>query len=237
MSTPEVLQPTAGGYRLSEAGEALQGRVRWWRVDIDLDQEPAAATLHDLSGEEREELGRWQRRADRARFAAVRSALRRVLAEAGGGTPAAVPIRRDRFGRPGLVAGGAGLDFNVSHAGEHGLIALSRAGRVGIDLEPVRELDVVALTELVCTPDEAAQLARLAEADRNSAFLRLWVQKEAALKAVGVGIASDAMPLIEPVDGRLRCAAGLSFAAARIELAALPMPAAYFAAVALSGAP
>ncbi|WP_432721088.1 4'-phosphopantetheinyl transferase superfamily protein [Jeongeupia wiesaeckerbachi] len=223
--------------RCGASGEALAGRVRWWRIDIDAAREPDTAMLAHLAPLECVELRRYQRREDRARFAAVRSTLRLLLSGECGLAPSTVPIRRDRFGRPCLAEDGAGIDFNVSHAGKYGLIALSRVGRVGVDVELERDFDVAELAELVCSADERSLLASLAEADRSSAFLRLWVQKEAALKAVGVGIASDAMPLISPLAGRLHGCADLPFSCEHIELAALPMPAGYDAAIALSGAP
>ena len=98
------------------------------------------------------------------------------------------------YGKPFAVVGGvrAHASFNVSHAGDHGLIALGAAGRLGVDIEervPKRSLD--GLIEAVMGPEEQAELAALQGADRLRLFYRLWTFKEALIKALGTGFSTD----------------------------------------------
>ncbi|MGH8778244.1 4'-phosphopantetheinyl transferase family protein [Paraburkholderia sp.] len=163
--------------------------VEVWRVPVPTD--PAALVpLHgSVDDAERERAGRYRQFADRARFLAARVALRTLLAGRIGEAPHALRFTTGRYGRPALD-GYPALSFNVSHAGEHALIAISAGRVVGVDIERVdRALDWRPLADLVCTPDERRALDSSATAQQLSGFLLSWTAKEALLKALGLGIA------------------------------------------------
>ena len=104
--------------------------------------------------------------------------------------PAQLGLWRDDYGRPHLGAAHAGLDANWSHSGEALLVALGEGVRVGVDLEFLRPRpSAMALAERFFTAAEAQALARMAPAEGEAAFVRLWCAKEAVLKAHGRGIA------------------------------------------------
>ena len=131
-----------------------------------------------------------------------RAPLRDVLGTALGIVPRAVAIVVDASGRPSLDgAHRASLDFNVSHAGDHALIAWAA---VGVDIECCnRATDWRALTREVCAPAESAYLDSLPPAERAGAFMRVWSAKEALLKALGTGIVGglSAFAVMPPRDG------------------------------------
>ena len=82
------------------------------------------------------------------------------------------------------------IDFNLSHARDHVLIAIARGQPLGVDLERVdRKIEVDDLARRFFAPTEADALAILPAEHRLAAFLRLWTCKEAVLKALGEGIA------------------------------------------------
>lgn len=81
------------------------------------------------------------------------------------------------------------IDFNLSHARDHALIAVARGQAVGVDLERIdRKLDAHDLARRFFSKREADALDAMPEAARAIAFLRLWTCKEAVLKALGAGI-------------------------------------------------
>lgn len=96
------------------------------------------------------------------------------------------PIIRDEHGRPQLAAHPV-QQFSLSHSGDWAVCALADAP-VGIDVERVRSVRADALARRYFTPQEAALLAAMPEAEREIAFFRLWTAKESVLKAQGTGL-------------------------------------------------
>ena len=81
------------------------------------------------------------------------------------------------------------LHFNLSHAGHHVLLAFARAQPLGIDLERQdRRASFDGIARRFFAAAEAEALERMPPALRPSAFLRLWTNKEAVLKALGEGL-------------------------------------------------
>ena len=123
----------------------------------------------------------------RAIAASVHAVLGRLLAHYGGLAEPPVIARTGR-GKPYAPAL-TGLDFNLSHARDHALIAIARGQPLGVDLERIdRRLDAHDLARRFFSRREADALDALGEDRRATAFLRLWTCKEAVLKALGAGI-------------------------------------------------
>jgi 4'-phosphopantetheinyl transferase len=98
-------------------------------------------------------------------------------------------IERTERGKP-FAPSLPGIDFNLSHAHDHVLIAITRGQPLGIDIERIeRDVDVDALSRRFFAATEADALDALPEAIRAAAFVRLWTLKEAVLKALGEGLA------------------------------------------------
>jgi len=123
----------------------------------------------------------------RAVAAGAHALLGRLLATYAGLDHPPVIARTGR-GKPYAPAL-AVIDFNLSHARDHALIAIARGQPLGVDLERVdRKLDAHDLARRFFSKREADALDALPEAQRATAFLRLWTCKEAVLKALGAGI-------------------------------------------------
>ena len=149
-----------------------------------------------FAGLDREERLQWSKYlpGPRRRFALCRAALRSILCGRLDCRNEQLSFGSSRYGKPFAMVGGveSQLSFNVSHSGNHGLIAVSVGGRLGIDIEervPKRNLD--GLIEAVMGPDERAELSALRGVERLGLFYRLWTFKEAAIKALGTGFSTD----------------------------------------------
>ena len=88
----------------------------------------------------------------------------------------------DASGRPFL---GLGMDFNISHSDEYVVCALCPAGRVGIDIEAVRPIDIRDFKAQM-TSDQWESMT--VSENRLEKFFSLWTQKEAVIKADGRGL-------------------------------------------------
>jgi 4'-phosphopantetheinyl transferase len=134
----------------------------------------------------------------RGRYVCGRGQLRVVLGRLLGLPAAEVPLTRADDGKPRL-AHPSPLRFNLSHCGDVALLALATAAEIGVDLErpcdPERELLADALTA-----GERDYVLSLAAPLRASAFARLWVRKEALLKAAGCGLLEHPTTFDVPTD-------------------------------------
>ena len=145
-----------------------------------------------LSPEEHAHLSKLSRPEVQIRFASTRHALRVLLGGTLGVSPARLRLQTNSFGKPSLADNHPGppLWFNVTHSHSVALLAISRHGEVGVDVELLRPMpDALKLAERFFCPAEHQLLAGLEEAIQSEAFLRMWTVKEAFVKAIGEGLA------------------------------------------------
>ena len=163
-------------------------------VDLRENTVHEATALGSLSEYERK---RWQRfvfDGPRRRFALCRAALRSILCNRLGCENKQLEFETAEHGKPIALVDGApvSVSFNVSHSGEHGLIAIAPEGRLGVDVEErVAHRNMDLLIEGVFGLSEQAELASTRGCDKIHLFFRLWTIKEALIKALGTGFALD----------------------------------------------
>ena len=164
-----------------------------WHVDpeaIDA-QRLEHQCIHWLSGAEIQHLNRLQRTHVRHEYLVTRVLCRWALSRYARVRPEAWEFSIVAKSKP-CVAGPVAyrsLRFNLTHT--YGLVAcaVTRAGKIGIDAEPrSRLIEVDDLAKIVLSPAEQERLAKLASPQRNEAFLKHWVLKEAYLKGRGTGL-------------------------------------------------
>lgn len=159
--------------------------LRWLR--------PGEARSRFLTHDERSRAASFVHTADRDRFVAGRFALRVLVGRLLDCAPADVTIATQARGKP-VVAGPSRLEVGVAHAGDMVLVGAS-SSPFGIDVEPPPPLTTVAqVAPHVCSPEELHELEASQPGDRSLAFARMWVRKEAVVKADGAGLA---MPLAD----------------------------------------
>ena len=183
-------------------------RIDIWRVYID------DALLSDsfemLSPDELARAARFHCDRDRRRFAGCRSVLRTLLGRYLTTSPSRVRFRYEKNGKPELadLPNSAPLHFNVAHSEGLALIAITSGRAVGVDVERIRELEVLEVAKHFFSEREVKALLSLPENLRQPAFFACWTRKEALIKAMSEGF-SRPLPevgLFEPAD----CLASLS---------------------------
>ena len=179
---------------------------RWWQpfhktenavvIHVDLTPEAARAgeALAWLDHAEQERWHNYRYARPRREFGLCRAALRAALCGQLGCRNEELAFETSHHGKPVAVVGGsaAPVSFNVSHSGNHGLIALAPEGRIGVDVEQ-RDTrhDPDGPIRTVFAPVERADLAAAHGACKVDLFLTLWTLKEALIKALGVGLSLD----------------------------------------------
>ena len=139
-----------------------------------------------LTGEEKARATKFRSQADSDHWAACRTGLRLVIAQACGMDPKDVPITLGPNGKPLLGPPLGHLHFNLSHCSDLALVAVA-ASPVGIDLERSdRAPELLGCEETFCHPEELTALPQEQE-PRATSLLEIWTAKESVLKALGTG--------------------------------------------------
>jgi len=191
-------------------------------VFLSFADEPSALDHALLDDEERARSRRFVRPPDRRRFVLAHAALRLFLARCLDIPPMAVRYESGLHGKPRLQAGLPSLEFNLSHSGELGVLAVARDRPVGVDVEQVRDVpDALDIADAHFSAVEREVLRSFPPAERQGAFFRCWTRKEAVIKAVGEGLgraldsfdvdlAPGSVSALTRFDGRAWTAAGWS---------------------------
>lgn len=215
-----------------------QGReVHVWNLDL-RDMGAGAASLLDSTETQRAQ--RFVYAHDWRRYVAAHAWLRRILGAYSNVPPQHLRFTTGAHGKPVLVQklGGDGhlpLDFNLSHSKDFALVAVTAGLEVGVDIEAVRDdLPGPDLAAGVLSAAELDELAQCAAPDHPRAFVGCWTRKEACLKALGVGLGLEPRALYVGLQPR-RQTLRLDGSEAPIDIAPLPAPAGYCAALAVVG--
>jgi 4'-phosphopantetheinyl transferase len=172
------------------------GCLHLWLVALSTEPGDLTRLERLLSPEERLEARRFHRPADRLRSIASRAALRKILAAYLRERPQALRLATGPSGKPYLD----GLQFNLSHAGDLALVAVSKEKRVGVDIERLRELpSMQAVLSYIFTDEERGFVESHGGEQRTRGFLLIWNRREAAAKALGLDLLASFARLEVPV--------------------------------------
>jgi 4'-phosphopantetheinyl transferase len=156
---------------------------------------PAPDRLRELSAvlapDELDRAARFRFDVHRNRFIAGRGILRLLLARYLDAEAASLGFTYSSHGKPSLAGSArhALLQFNLAHSGDLALLAVTRVGPIGVDVEEIREVkEVDDLVARFFSVRESALFQGLPAAEKPAAFFNLWTRKEALLKATGDGI-------------------------------------------------
>ena len=170
-----------------------------FRTDSTQDESRVAAFL---SADERARANRFRFERDRTRYINAHGVMREILGSYIGVDAASLLISRAENGKPCLHDQyRADMQFNLSHSGWYGIVAVSFGRRVGVDVEALRaDFRWSELANRYFSRREIAWLRTLPAGEALRWFFRLWVAKEAVLKASGAGL-SAALREVEPPRG------------------------------------
>ena len=166
--------------------------VHIWAAALDVDAAALAKFAGALSVAEKERAAKFKFERLRDRFIAGRGSLRAILGRYLRVEPAVVDFIYSPQGKPSLAPefSSARIHFSLAHSEDLALVAATRAGPVGVDVERIRPLkDAADLVSRFFSARESELFQKLAADRKPEAFFNLWTRKEALLKATGEGLA------------------------------------------------
>ncbi|WP_162907220.1 4'-phosphopantetheinyl transferase family protein [Allorhizocola rhizosphaerae] len=157
----------------------MDTRVEVWLVRTDLPVPTVSELESVLDDDERARADALRWPADKRRYIVAHGAVRCILAARLGVHANDIRWRRGPRGKPEIMGGGPHV--NLSHSGELAALAICEDRPVGIDVQEISPgFRPDRMAERYFHADEAAHVAGSVER-----FVRLWVRKEACVKAAG----------------------------------------------------
>ena len=182
------------------------GAVHVWHDTLDEDGLRQWNTFVPLSPSDRVRAERYKVPARRHAFERGRLLVRHLLGHYLGRPEITIELGVHENGKPFVHhhPGEASHEISLSHSGGVLLVAVSRAGEIGVDAEQIDpQVKHEAIARRFFAAEETAALAACSPAEREGAFFRCWTRKEALVKALGDGLAHSLTTFavsIEPVQ-------------------------------------
>jgi 4'-phosphopantetheinyl transferase len=168
--------------QLSEQSLPSEAVVHIWSISLD---DPALDLPEILSDDELSRFSKIKHQKARTAFLRSRTSMRLILASYLACTGAELSFSYNANGKPELFSDSAGnLRFNLSHSGTYCLLAVTAGNEIGVDIEQFhRARDHAALAARFFTSEEHDLLQ---DSEDEMLFYRMWVLKEASVKARGM---------------------------------------------------
>ncbi len=171
-----------------------QNETHVWLASLDQSDTAMDRFADCLSLAERDRATRFVFRPDRTRYLIAHAALRSILGTYLSVHPAAIEFDSGPVGKPKLAQSFAGseIEFNLSHSGELALIAVTRGGEVGVDIERIQgNFAFESVAQRFFTSREVTALQMLPLDLQREAFYKCWTSKEALMKGRGTGLSGS----------------------------------------------
>lgn len=179
--------------------QLARNEIHVWAAALGIESDLLNALARTLSPDEMARAERFKFEKHRNRFIAGRGVLREILGRYLQIKPEDLRFDYSTNGKPSFAIGFAhgGIHFNLAHSEDVALIAVTRIGQVGVDVECVRALkDMDHLVARFFSARENELFQKVPVNEKPAAFFNLWTRKEALLKATGEGI-TRSLSLVE----------------------------------------
>lgn len=161
--------------------------VDTWMFDLEhiTEKEVNQAKLY-LNFEELQRAEQFVFDQHRHHFIMRRMLLKIVLGQHTNINPKAVQIAYGQYKKP-YLENNEHIYFNFSHTDTKGILAVTKRGQIGVDIEPIKPReDKLEILKQITSLDEQQWVGKSLER-----FLILWTIKEALIKCQGVGFLID----------------------------------------------
>jgi 4'-phosphopantetheinyl transferase len=215
------------------------GELHVWQARLTASEDELAEFARLLAPDENHRAARFHFERDRRAFVVGRGILRIILGRYLACAPEELAFLYGLHGKPSLRGGG--LQFNMAHSDGLAVIAVTREGAVGIDVERVRPMqDCGRIMNSFFTAEEANAVSALPAEHHLRGFFTCWTRKEAYLKATGDGITAQldhfSVPVVPGSPPRLLHVEGAPHEVTRWSFHELPLGVDCVGVVAFEGA-
>lgn len=170
-------------------------KIDIWQFSLQNQPEIAMSLLNN---EEQARARRFYFPRHQRRFTVARAMIRTILGHYLGEKPEHISFEYNKQGKP-MVAHYSSIEFNLAHSGELALLAVGQNYPLGIDLEFFSARPYEDIGRHLFSPEEIKELSRQTQEIKPLVFFNIWSQKEAFIKACGLGLSYPTEQFTVPV--------------------------------------
>ena len=170
------------------------GELHIWRTKVSKNEYNLEFYWNLLSQDEQVRAKEFYFVRDRNRYIIARGILRSLIANYAGITPENILFKYTEYGKPYLAVNNdfSEIKFNLAHSKDSIVYAFTQNIDVGIDIEFINKDFVMEdVVNYCCSKQEQSILQKLSRFEKHYYFYKLWVIKEALVKAMGIGLSYD----------------------------------------------
>lgn len=161
-----------------------ESRIDLWQFSLKNEFGDASQLLNP---EERARAARFYFERHQRRFTVARSMMRIILSRYLNTAPDRLEFTYSAHGKPEVI-NSQRLQFNLSHSGDLALLAVGKNHPLGVDIEYYSARPFEGIARSLFSESELAEFRKVPISLRPAVFFHIWSQKEAFIKACGLGL-------------------------------------------------
>ncbi|WP_298623569.1 4'-phosphopantetheinyl transferase superfamily protein [uncultured Legionella sp.] len=161
-----------------------ESRIDLWQFSLEHELHVAEQLLN---ADERARADRFYFSRHKRRFSTARATLRIILARYLNTAPERLEFIYNSYGKP-TVINSQKLQFNISHTGDLAMLAVGKGYPMGVDIEKYSARPYEGIAKSLFSEQEFMELKKAPASMKAALFFHVWAQKEAFIKASGLGL-------------------------------------------------
>lgn len=151
-----------------------------------------------LSEEEQRIANRFLFPRHQRRYTIAHAILRILISRYLKQDPLTIYFKKEKHGKP-YIENSNQLRFNLTHSGELAILAIGKSFELGVDAEFFSSRSYEGIAENLYSSEEINDFLALPPILKPLAFFNIWAQKEAFIKANGMGLSYPTKNFTVPV--------------------------------------
>lgn len=161
-----------------------ESRIDLWQFSL---EHETHAGYQLLNADERSRADRFYFSKHKRRFTTARATLRIILARYLNTAPERLEFSYNNQGKPSVI-NSQKLQFNISHTGDLAIVAIGKIYPLGVDIEHYSARPYEGIAKSLFSEQELREFKKAPLSLKPALFFHIWSQKEAFIKATGLGL-------------------------------------------------
>lgn len=161
-----------------------EARIDLWQFSL---KHELNVAYQILNADEKARGDRFYFSRHKRRFTTARTTLRIILARYLNTSPERLEFTYNEYGKPAVI-NSQKLQFNISHTGDLAMLAVGKGYPLGVDIEQYSARPYDGIAKSLFSERELAEFTKMPPMLKATVFFHVWSQKEAFIKACGLGL-------------------------------------------------